>query len=682
MMLLAALLALHLRQPPELPQNFDPSPFLLPTSTDTGDIDSPRGAAALAEGLVAEGSPQSIALAEQLLGAVLDAQETRPGAAHRGNFLWHFDAEVMNDLNSVEFTLRHLIPMMIDHGERLSDALRGRVLDAIRLGLEEIARMNVDITYTNVATMDCANTILGGELLDDPLFAQRGYARLVELERATLSHGTFCEYNTPTYTRVTHDALTRIARYARNEEAAIRARALRARLALTAALHVHPEYGFWAGPHGRGHSLAKPESIPPEMDYLREWIERSEAPASFEAMLDRPLPYQVWESVRTDRNIGIMTLVNDVYAMGTATREISRQSHIFLVQAARNAGGSPAVAYSKYFIDDSEDVPEHKSLWRKLLWEQGKFYGVQWDNRMIGLYAPRTLEHPGSVAPASLNRFQSAKAVVEFANRDPGDGVWVGETPVSEFPRDLGEGEVVVVQCGAAYVAVRPLSRDDLGYQSPLRLVQRADRLALEMYNYLGPEISIWDMDRESRFFQGKPRCGFYAEVFSPFDDSSGADFAREVARGIVRDEAEPPVTSYHDDTERMWSVEYGRDGHRLGIEIDLTNWELKRRWNQDGDLAWPLLDASTASQTDTGKVTVGDASVTCGLAPAWLYAVPSKRVYLAGYHGTPAPFTLKTPEGTIHVDAMGTGTVSWCDGEVVVDAIHSGEPRVERAGQ
>src|SRR5690606_38438756 len=129
-----------------------------------------------------------------------------------------------------EFTLRPLICMAIAHGDRLSEGTRERLHAAIRLGLEEIARMNVHVTYTNVAAMDCMNTVLGSELLDDAGFRERGYARLKELERETLSHGTFCEFNTPTYTRVTHDALTRIATYASSTDAAIRARALRARL--------------------------------------------------------------------------------------------------------------------------------------------------------------------------------------------------------------------------------------------------------------------------------------------------------------------------------------------------------------------------------------------------------------------------------------------------------------------
>ena len=375
MAVLTALMLLQLGPPLGLPNDFDPEAYLLPATTELGGPESPRGAAALAEGLVAHGSSESIRLAEKVLAAVLDAQETRPGAAHRGNFLWRFSAEAIGDLNSVEFTLRHLIPMMIAHGDRLSAPMRRRVLAAIRLGLEEVARMNVKITYTNVAAMDCMNTILGGELLGDVACAERGYARLKELEQETTSHGTFCEFNTPTYTRVTHDALTRIARYARQGEAAIRARALRTRLALTAALHIHPRTGRWAGPHGRGHRLRRPGDIEPERRYLERWIEMGNAPACFAAMLDRSLPYQVWESVHEGRRLGIMTYLHDAFTVGTATREISRQSHVFLVHGTRPGSATPSVAYSKYLIDDREDVVESDGGRRGYRWSRASSTG-------------------------------------------------------------------------------------------------------------------------------------------------------------------------------------------------------------------------------------------------------------------------------------------------------------------
>ncbi len=71
----------------------------------------------LAAGLLAHGVPEDILQAEKTLAAALNAQETRAGDPHRGNFLWEAEDETVEDLNAVQFCLFQLIPMMIRHGE-------------------------------------------------------------------------------------------------------------------------------------------------------------------------------------------------------------------------------------------------------------------------------------------------------------------------------------------------------------------------------------------------------------------------------------------------------------------------------------------------------------------------------------------------------------------------------------
>ena len=45
-----------------------------------------------------------------------------------------------------------------------------------------------------------------------------------------------------------------------------------------------------------------------------------------------------------------------------------------------------------------------------------------------------------------------------------------------------------------------------------------------------------------------------------------------------LKDEAGAPST-YEAGKERLWAVEYTRGGRVLGIEIDLMEWQLKRRF-------------------------------------------------------------------------------------------------------
>jgi hypothetical protein len=99
--------------------------------------------------------------------------------------------------------------------------------------------------------------------------------------------------------------------------------------------------------------------------------------------------------------------------------------------------------------------------------------------------------------------------------------------------------------------------------------------------------------------------------------------------------------------------------------------WALVRRWTEDGELGWPMLESPVARQARGGRVSVGQATLDCGPEAGWLFACPERGRWVAGYHGLrPAPLKLTVPGGTVEVEAMGTGTVVWNGGEVSVEAV------------
>ncbi|MFN2286426.1 MAG: hypothetical protein ACK2UQ_18560, partial [Anaerolineae bacterium] len=250
------------------------------------------------------------------------------------------------------------------------------------------------------------------------------------------------------------------------------------------------------------------------------------------------------------------------------------------------------------------------------------------------------------------------------------DEIWVGEQRIESLPADVPPGEVVIVGSGNALFAVLPLTRTDMGRDAPIRLVEREGDLVLEIYNYLGPEKSFWEMGWPGAFYKGKPQCGVYLEVAERAAYPNGRAFGQAVASDALLDETEAPFT-YAAEGERLWTIEYSRDGQKLGIEVDLMAWVLKRRWTQDGELGWPMLESPIARQSRTGHIEVGDAMLDCGAESAWLFASPTSGRYVAAYHGlTPAPLMLTTPGGTVTIPAMGTGIVVWDNGEVVVEAV------------
>ncbi|MCB0080617.1 MAG: hypothetical protein KDE47_06790, partial [Caldilineaceae bacterium] len=137
-------------QPLPLPPDFNPQTNLIQKTTEFGIFHESRRGARLAADLIANGTPTDLHLAQQVLDAVLACQEHDPRDPHCGNFYWMAEDRHVEDLNAVEFNLESLIPMMIRHRDRLSSSYQERVLAAIRLGLNEIARLDVLVAYTNI----------------------------------------------------------------------------------------------------------------------------------------------------------------------------------------------------------------------------------------------------------------------------------------------------------------------------------------------------------------------------------------------------------------------------------------------------------------------------------------------------------------------------------------------------
>jgi len=250
------------------------------------------------------------------------------------------------------------------------------------------------------------------------------------------------------------------------------------------------------------------------------------------------------------------------------------------------------------------------------------------------------------------------------------DEIWVGLHKVDALPAVVPHGKAVIAGSGALWAAVLPLELTDLGGGAPIRLVELDGHLALEMYNHTGPTKTFWEMAKPGSFYQGQPRCGFYTELAERTDYTSGADFAAQVESGTLVDEAAPPAT-YTKGGERVLRVEYARDERVLGIEVDLYEWSLKRRWTQDGPLNWPMHESPYARQGASGQVSIGDATLTCDKGPIWLCACPGRKKYIAAYSGIgKTSLRLEVPGDVVKLAKMGTGMVIWDKGQVEIEAI------------
>ncbi len=649
--------------PLPLPDSWDPRAGMPAKDTEYGRFHESRSAASLAQRLVANGTPEDLVLAARVLEATLACQERRADAAHRGNFFWMAEDQVVEDLNAVEFCLHALIPMMLLHGDRLPVPLAGRVLDAIRLGLEEIRRLDVLVAYTNICVLDVANSCLGGELLGDADIAQRGYRRLAEWIAFTDRAGHPHEYNSPTYSSVTVRALQGLAGLVRDADTRVRARTMAARLGLSVGLHLHRETGRWAGPHSRAYQPTVVAEVAPEADLFRAWLANGTLPAWLEGLLARsPVPMTVEETAGASGEFVLTTYLGRSFALGVASKGLGAQSDACLVHYARPGAERPGVLYTRYLLNDKWLGDTYHATDRtrsRNLADEGEFVGVQSGSRAIGFYTP------GRIASCT-----SAKAALIWTDRSRVDEIWVGDRRVESLPAEVGREDVVVVGSGAAYQAVRPLTVTDLHRGAPLRLVEIHGDLVLEMYNYLGPEKRFWELGWPGAFFQGRPQCGFYLEVAERSDYADGRAFGRAVASGTLSERTDPPFT-YGAVKGRLWRAEYARDGQSLGLDVDLMTWDVRERRRNGEVLGRPMLESPMAVQRRGGAIDLGGASLCCGPEAAWLFADPQAGRWVAAYHGaTPETLVLTVPSGSVRVEAMAMGTVVWDAGRVTVDAV------------
>ena len=170
--------------PPVLPENYDAQAHMIIHQVHGRIFHATIPSAQLASELIASGAPADIAEATAIFRAVLACQEVGDTDPHRGNFRWELEDEVVEDLNAVQFVLFYCIPVLCKASDALPPDLVAAMRRAVALGLEEIARIDVALAYTNIVLKDITNACLGGQLLGDDTIGQRGRGKTGALDGA------------------------------------------------------------------------------------------------------------------------------------------------------------------------------------------------------------------------------------------------------------------------------------------------------------------------------------------------------------------------------------------------------------------------------------------------------------------------------------------------------------------
>jgi hypothetical protein len=237
------------------------SPFSSPgyhTTLSDGYVHRTRNSLEHAVALLDSGDPNNAARAAAIIARVIGLQDQDPESRTYGIWSWFLEEplEQMSppDWNWADFCGTQLLQVAIDHGSRLPLELRQKVRESILHAAQSIKRRNVGPGYTNIALMGTYVTLVAGERLVVRELFDYGRARLRRFYDYTEERGSFSEYNSPTYTLVAIEEISRMRQHVRDAQSRALLEALNEFAWGHLARRFHAPTQQWAGPHSRSYS--------------------------------------------------------------------------------------------------------------------------------------------------------------------------------------------------------------------------------------------------------------------------------------------------------------------------------------------------------------------------------------------------------------------------------------------
>jgi hypothetical protein len=566
------------------------------------------------------------------------------------------------------------------------------VLDMIRLGLDEIDRLDVHPSYTNIVLSDICNSILGGEAIDDSAYVERGARLFDEWFAFTNEAGAPHEYNSPTYLAVDIGRMAALAEHTRDPRIALKARIAEERLWVHVAAHYHPALAELAGPHSRSYrdgwtgaggylklvlwKLLGDDALRRTTSYFPKGREEGHIGVA-ESMYHCP-PYVLdWlrakrypfaTSERADAAGGndITTYMTDVYALGTAAASYGvgdpperwQQPNSLLLQFQREGDPSYGVMYARYVINDkTPGATMHESMRdAEDFWDEGRFVGAQHRNRAIIAYGLLPRVRPTQSYKLSLRILGGAK-----------QPVWAGDRRTDRFPAMVRAGEPIVVGVGAVYIAMIPLDPTNMGAEAPIELSVSGDELVLDVYNYRGPPKSFWEhRSQGGPFYKGNVRNAVVIEVAARDEFESLAAFRAHIARATVAE-------SVSDDFSRQ--IVYAAGGESLSLCYSLWDMRVIERKHNGVTYTPPpgvagAVDAAGPQwvQSRDTLIELGGAKLLAGLAPKSLFTDRDAHRYVfVNPSDEVVPIWIETPATIVETDEFAFGRIEIDDAAGVI---------------
>lgn len=571
----------------DLERRFDPELGLVRYQTELGTWHDPRDSLWHALCLLLDGETET---AERVIRQVIGMQERHEGDPHRGNFRWLFEDEVVTDLNAVEFVLEGLFHIFVRSGHRLSDRAKREVFESMRLAFQEVERLDVHWTYTNIYLLDVMNSILGGEILGDARIRERGLLRLRRWAERTKANGAPHEFNSPTYSAVQIIALAALGQFAEDGEAKALALEMEQFLWRHVACHFHAPTLQLAGPHSRAYRhdvvgapgylkvllyrlLGEPRLLAETPYYSgpgREGdvlvaLTEYRCPPDALAMLRQVETREVREAPSRGMGMETTTYLTPEFALGTMSYlygvgdppEPWPQHNSCILYYVRDREPGYGALYCRYVMNDGGPFGSMHESGRTAVdrWDLGVFRTVQRCGDAVIAYG---------VLPYLLFPVSSLRLDVRVLGPDADCELLVAGRPRrQDEPVMVPPGASVGIADGEVYIGVRPLQPTQLGHEAPILLWRDGQETVLSIYNYRGPGKVFWEHRTLSGpFFKGNVCNGFVLRVAPRREHSSLAEFVAALERAPLSDEV----------TGGRRRVAFGQEAVGLVLEYDLRD--------------------------------------------------------------------------------------------------------------
>lgn len=401
--------------------NFDPAEKMVLTTlngynyhTDaaSGRLHQLRASFSYALDLLDLGDKQYEQRAFDILEKCISLQDTVSGSKTKGIWGYYLEEPLATkksppDFNWADFNGATMLEVWMGHQAKIPEQLKPIIQRSLILAAQSIQKRNITMSYTNIAIMGTYVTYMVGHLFDDTDLKAYSSERLKRFYNYTLEKGGFTEYNSPTYTIIAIDELSRMKEHIIEPNAKQMIDKLYYIGWETIAKHYHVPTGQWVGPHSRAYNSTLQNSfydlinratkgaiqLKPNLPFtysrLKHSVPRDLYPY-FKSVEYPKTQNDVYELV--DPKIEGTSYMSDTYALATASRSsMWNQRRPFLAYWG-------SVQQPKYlqvrFLHDNYDF------------SSASFYSQQKDNKVL---AAINLNLGGGDKHISIDRMTTGK---------------------------------------------------------------------------------------------------------------------------------------------------------------------------------------------------------------------------------------------------------------------------------